>query len=529
MLIEAIRLHNFKKFDEKTITFNKGRNILIGENGVGKSSILLAISCVLSGSYSIIDKLGLHRIFCVEAINNFMNGEKNYNQLPIVEVELFISDEVINHEINGNKNSTRNEKNGLKMRICPNDDLSDLIREALVNTNIFPFEYYQVEFTTFSGRSYNSYRKYPNFLKYTFLDSSKVNSNYAMKDYIQRIYEGKTNRSLRYRINNKYRDITQQFSDNLYTEFALESTDDLKVKLNTQSENSFQDNITVEKAGVLIENLGHGEKIFINTEFLLTNSSEDSNIVLIEEPENHLSHLNMHKLIDKIIAADSEKQTFIATHSNMIVSRLDLQNAVFVSDQGIMKLNELEPNTAKFFEKAPDNNVLNFILSQRAILVEGDAEYILLNEFYKYLIGNESYINDVTIVSCGGKTFKRYLEIARILGKKVAVITDNDYDYDKNITENYKDYVTDCISIFADTDISKHTFEVCLYKYNSNFIETYLANKYMTNGVQDYMLKNKAEAAFRLLCLFTEDNPETNLDKFNIPTYIEEAIKWLAN
>ncbi|MED1065787.1 ATP-dependent nuclease [Bacillus paralicheniformis] len=528
-MIDKIRLHNFKRFKEITIPFNKGRNILIGENGVGKSSVILAMSCVLSGSYSVIEKLGIHTLFNVEAINEFMSGEKKYSELPVVEVELFISDEVNNHEINGVNNSTNIEKNGLKMRIGPNDELSELLKESLASTNIFPFEYYHIEFNTFSDRAYSSYRKYPDYIKYSYLDSSKVNQNYAMKDYINRIYESKADRSLRHQINNKYRDITQQFSDNLYTEFALEMKDDLKVKLDTQGESSFQNNITIEKEGIVIQNLGQGEKIFINTEFLLTNSAEDSKIVFIEEPENHLSYLNMHRLIDKIIATGDEKQTFIATHSNMIASRLDLQNALFFSENGITNLKDLKKETAKFFEKAPDSNVLNFILSKRAILVEGDAEYILLNEFYKYLKGKEPYDGGVAIISCGGRTFKRYLEIARVLGKKVAVITDNDHDYNKNITQNYANFISDYLRVFADKDNSKHTFEVCLYEYNKLFIDSYLANAQMTNGVKNYMLNNKAESAFRLLCLFNDENPEKNIDKFNIPSYIEEAIKWIEN
>ncbi len=66
-------------------------------------------------------------------------------------------------------------------------------------------------------------------------------------------------------------------------------------------------------------------------------------------------------------------------------------------------------------------------------------------------------------------------------------------------------------------------------KKTQTFINNYLANAYMTNGVQNYMLKNKAESAFRLLSLFTNDNPDTNIDKFSIPTYIKDAIKWIAN
>ena len=236
----------------------------------------------------------------------------------------------------------------------------------------------------------------------------------------------------------------------------------------------------------------------------------------------------MHKLIDKVITAGNEKQTFIATHSNMIASRLDLKNAIFFSENRIMNLNELKIETAKFFKKAPDNNVLNFILSKKAILVEGDAEYILLNEFYNYLTGDEPYNNNVSIISCGGKTFKRYLEIAKLLNKKVVVITDNDHDYENNITKTYSDFRSDNVEIFADKDNLNHTFEVSLYKYNGSFIDSYLANASMTNGVQSYMLNNKAESAFRLLCLFTDENPDTNLEKFKIPPYIEEAIQWIT-
>ncbi|BDG82260.1 hypothetical protein BSF_39890 [Bacillus subtilis] len=53
---------------------------MIGENGVENSSVLLAISCVLSGSYFSIEKIG-YIIFLIDAINKFMNGDK----LPVVD------------------------------------------------------------------------------------------------------------------------------------------------------------------------------------------------------------------------------------------------------------------------------------------------------------------------------------------------------------------------------------------------------------------------------------------------------------
>lgn len=51
----------------------------------------------------------------------------------------------------------------------------------------------------------------------------------------------------------------------------------------------------------------------------------------------------------------------------------------------------------------------------------------------------------------------------------------------------------------------------------------------MTNGVQNFMLANKAESAFRLLCLFSDKNPNTSIEKFQIPPYIKESIKWITN
>lgn len=41
-------------------------------------------------------------------------------------------------------------------------------------------------------------------------------------------------------------------------------------------------------------------------------------------------------------------------------------------------MNELSAETAAFFMKAPDNNVLEFALARRVLLVEEDAEFILI-------------------------------------------------------------------------------------------------------------------------------------------------------
>lgn len=522
MTILKIKLKNYKRFIDSEIEFNKDRNILIGENGVGKSSILTAIHQVLSGSFTSIESEGFESLFNTQIIMEFMEGEKKYADLPKLLVELYIDDDVDNSNINGIHNTDNKALNGLKMKIEPNENLSEEIARSLSNTEIFPFEYYKMEFKTFADRSYNSYSKYKGFIKHSILDSTRVSSKYAIKDYIGKMYINQSDAPKRQKINNAYRHTTHLFSENLYNDYGLtESEDGYKIALNNQGENSFQDNITIKKNGIDINYMGQGEKIFINTNYSLTNAPEDLNIVLIEEPENHLSYVNMHKLIDKIISTDG-KQTFITTHSNMITSRLDLINAIFISDEGHTNLSKLTKDTSYFFQKSPDTNVLNYILSKKAILVEGDAEYILLDSFYSHLYQAKLYTDDLTLIACGGKTFKRYIELAKILNKKTVIITDNDKDYNKNITENYAELLDDNVAVFSDNDDLLHTFEVVLHEKNTEYLKEKMENGHMRNGVLSFMLENKAEAAFRLLRIL-----ENEYGDFIIPNYIKDAFEWI--
>ena len=171
--------------------------------------------------------------------------------------------------------------------------------------------------------------------------------------------------------------------------------------------------------------------------------------------------------------------------------------------------------------KAPDNNILEFILSKKVILVEGDAEFILIEALYKKIVPAGSPEKDnVHVISVGGTSFKRYLELAAILKIKTAVVRDNDGDYRNNCVDNYSDYAKeDHIKIFADADSARRTFEICMYADNIVICDALFAAGRKTLSVQDYMLKNKADAAFALL--------DQKGDSLAAPSYIKEAVEWI--
>jgi putative ATP-dependent endonuclease of the OLD family len=163
---------------------------------------------------------------------------------------------------------------------------------------------------------------------------------------------------------------------------------------------------------------------------------------------------------------------------------------------------------------------LEFALSKKVILVEGDAEFILIEQLYARHSGGSSLSADgVHVISVGGTSFKRYLELARILGVKTAVVRDNDGDWQKNCVDNYAEFRMTNAEIFADRDGARRTFEVCLYEDNKATCQALFAKSRKSLPVLDYMLANKADAAFELL--------ERASGQLRAPQYIQDAIAWI--
>lgn len=515
-LINKIILQNFKRFTSFEVDFDNQLNILVGDNESGKSSILQAIDIVLSGSRNKVENLGLENLFNYEVINDFLQSDKRYEDLPKLSIELYLNEQN-NPDVFGRNNSKTVDFNGLKLVCEPNDEFSSHIRDVLQQENLnFPFEYYSISFRTFADVSYSGYKKY---LKHIIVDNSQMSSEYAMKEYVQDIYNAKVQGVEKLTNQHKYREHKETFKNNVLTELNSRMSD-YCFALKTSPKSNLETDLAILENNINIENKGKGKQCFIKTELALQRSQSDLDIVLIEEPENHLSHINMQKLIQKISQTEG-KQIFIATHSDLISARLNLRKTILLNSNNIspLLLNSLSEGTAKFFMKAPDNNILQFILSKKVILVEGDAEFILMEKMYQKITNEELNQSDIHIISVGGTSFKRYLELAQILSIKTVVITDNDGDIAKNITLKYADFVTiQNIQISYDTDISKSTFEICLYADNQIALDNLFSSKRRTLTVQEYMLSNKADCAFSIL--------ESDID-ITVPQYISSAIQWI--
>ena len=316
----------------------------------------------------------------------------------------------------------------------------------------------------------------------------------------------------------KYRQMKEQFCrDNFEALNNRVSNDkDYSFGLDSKQTKLFNQDLMIYEDSVAIDNKGTGRQVIIKTDFALEKAGENIDVILIEEPENHLSHGNLKKLV-KTISETQSGQIFITTHNSLISTRLELENLLILSDNKTDKplsLQELSKDTSNYFLKAPPAGILEFVLSSRVILVEGPSEYILFDKFYEEVTGRKLDSDNVHVMDIRGLSFKRYLELAKISGSKIAVVTDNDGNFQEKCVEKYKDFqFLANVQIFFDANNDYQTFEVLLYNSNKGFCDAQFPNDALK-----FMLANKTDSALRLL---------QSDASIQVPDYIKRAIEWI--
>jgi putative ATP-dependent endonuclease of OLD family len=518
--IKKLVLKNFKRFQNLELDFDSNMNLLIGDNEAGKSTILLAVDLIISANITKVESIGLETLFNKECICQFKSGNRDIENLPEILIEIyfggFSEHDVPNLDFDGVNNSLGQDNYGMKLICKPRDDYLSDIKEILQQDNfIFPFEYYSIMFKSFADQSISPYKK-P--LKHVLIDNTQINNDYVLSSYTRAMYAANSTVMERNNLGYKYRKVKSDFRDD-----ALNTLNDkltkYKFDIRSGQKSNLESEIIITEDNIPIGNKGRGKQCFIKTEFALQNSAHAIDLVLIEEPENHLSHIQLKKLVEKV-RLSNEKQIIIATHSSFISTRLNLNKVIMLSNDSHTNLNDLSPETSKFFMKSPDNNILELALSKKTILVEGNSEFILMEAFYKNLHPHSSPDSDgIQIISIGGTSFKRYLDIAKLLNIKIAVIRDNDGDYQTNCIDCYEEYLSEYIKVFYEGDNNKSTFELCVYDSNKDMCESEFGGARRTLSVQEYMCKNKTEVAFSLLV--------KHQDEINTPNYIRAAIEWI--
>ncbi len=532
MHIKKIKIEGFKTFRTFELSLNKHLNIIVGDNETGKTTLLEAINLVLSSQLdgrNIQYELNPY-IFNSDMVKGYFADLKNgkHTSPPHILIEIYFDDDQSSDiaKLRGTNNSAGEDCPGLYLKAELNEDFTDDFQEYIrksENPNILPTEYYTTIWRSFADRSVAT-RNLP--FRAKIIDTSLVRGRLGPNKYISKIISDVLgdNQLL---LSIAYRKLKHSFMGEKGIEKINEfleakkgdvTTKKLTVGMDMSARSTWDSSITAHLDDILFDSVGKGEQCRVQMK-LAIEAAGDSKVLLIEEPENHLSHSNMYRLIEEITQRGADRQIVLTTHSNYVLNKLGLDNLKLLSQNGTMTMIDLSQDTKDYFLKLPGYDTLRLILSPKTILAEGPSDELIVQKAYKKKHGILPLEDGVDVISVG-TSFLRFLEIGKLLNLDIRVVTDNDGNVDA-LRKKYKDYLdgkVESIEICFDNEGDCPTLEPQLLKANSLGVLNRVLDKNFKNDKDliDHMSKHKTESAL-MVFNSTED--------LNFPEYINDAIK----
>lgn len=547
--ISRIRISGFKRIREPFVLgFNETNTILVGDNGAGKTSIVEAVHLALSGRYrdTPIGRCVSEYLFNKDAVADFLKSSESELAFPKIQIDVYLAggDKPSQARFTGSNCPERAKQCGFSFLIDFDRDYLQEIKKAAENAPLesLPVEYYEATWVSFAGEKMTP-RGLP-------LTSVLLNPNGDMrpsfgtdratrslldtlsKDDHLALSQGARKGKTHFRESVRSSGINSKLKSN-----SILDVGEVELDVNVGSAESWYRDLTIAISGVPYENIGAGPQCLLQSEISLgaiAGKSDKSIITLIEEPENHLSYGNLNKLLS-LMSEHAAHQFLCTTHSSFVANKLGLQNLVIIGPaaNGVCSttLIDLPEDTYAFFRRLPGFETLRLALVERTILVEGPSDELVVQRAYfdKYA---RSPLNDGIDVISVGLAFDRFLAIAERIGKKVAVITDND-DHPEKVRKKYGPYENaNSIRIFFDSAVYDEPHDE-YPKLRLNTLEATLVRSAgratlckvleradeSDQSLMHYMETNKTDVA---LTIFDSD---TNLE---YPQYINDAIEWIG-
>lgn len=542
MKIKEVIIKNFKIFRDLRVELNPTFNIIVGDNNAGKSTFLEAIHLALTGLYHgvqcqrVLSEYMFNRDAKEAYINSLSTGDKL--DLPEILIELYFDEDEKNVAWEGDGNSKRERKQrGISYKICYDDKFASSYQKYIEQAEhkSLPIEYYKIEWASFARESLTT-RDIA--FKSAMIDASAYRYQNGSDVYVAKIIDDLLEDNERVDLAETYRNLKDNFSregsplvkiNERINEAAEISDGRVTIEVDMSMRNAWDTTLVTCIDNVPFQNVGKGEQCIVKTNLSLANKHTDnSGLILMEEPENHLSHTRLNTLLAQIKKRCGDKQLIISTHSAFVANKLNLNKIILLKENETFSLKELNDSDTEYFTKLAGYDTLRLILSKAMILVEGPTEELLIQRKWKDLYSKLPIEEGVDVMSVRGLSFKRFMDIAKHLSNlKVAVITDNDGDWQKKVENKYKDYdESGNLKVFYDKRNELRTLEPQFVDVNNekldDICELFGLDKSTTDAdvLSEWMQDNKTDWALKV---FEAD------DRFQVPKYIQDAIKWIKS
>ncbi len=543
MYLSEIKIKNFRKFGEGAngapgliLQLNDGLNVLIGENDSGKTCVIDAIRFVLltqSREYIRLEKEDFHKTSCDLRIECTFRGF-TINQAKDFLEWLAIDDEkqyflrvFLTAKKDGKERVTIDD-----IRAGADDEgqiINSKARDLLRTIYLKPLRDAENELAARkNSRLSQILYSHPSFEKGDEHEIVEIikKANKEIKEYFD--YHGKSEgdqyvlKSINTYLSN--------FSDaNNLLKSGIEITAS-KLKA------------ILEKIDLVLSHtkpgLGSLNQLYIATELLLLQNekSEGVNLALIEEIEAHLHPQAQLRVIEYLQEICNDKKTglqvLLTTHSVTLASIIKLENLTIFTGGKAFSLKKgntkLHDGDYQFLERFLDSTKANLFFAKGVLIVEGDAENLLLPALAE-VIGKKLSKYGVSIVNVRSTALLRYGKIFIMKNESkmslpVAIITDCDEKVFKK--KNAEEYLVERVKIMVEE--TQSTRDAKKIKYSDDNVRGFISPQWTLEfDVACSCLKEELYAAILMAQDYKKN--DDNLSKDKEPASIKEAEEYMVD
>ncbi|RAS99399.1 ATP-dependent endonuclease [Bacillus cereus] len=480
MYISDIKILNYRSFPEFEVSLNKGLSIIIGENNMGKSNFLEALSLIFNSNYSL-RKRTLDQ-------EDFWNGIIVQDTWPEIVIEVTLKGITTENELTitsrwltripGEAKLTYKYRPKVNISIAAPTSPTPISKIRLP-LNEYEWVIYGGERETLDAFDFNMLSKFgieyvgalrdaTTELKKSSGQLQRILKNFDLEvnelqkisnkidELNEQIMQGREIQKVQEDINHYLERITGATRQKVKIQMGESDYDtllrELKVLIGPKDDNIH----SIEMNG-----LGYNNLLYISlllTQYTAIKEKRLQNhdyvfpLLIVEEPEAHLhSHLQKY-LANYFFDQQVVGQVIMTTHSSHVSSHAALDSLVMfyrVFNKMVSKnigrifdTNKKEGREQKrYLERWLDATKSDIFFGRKVLLVEGIAERLLIPKFFSMLHtdkiregekvierGKTLEGEGISIISVDGVAFRPFLQLfgSNGLNMKCAVLTDSD-------------------------------------------------------------------------------------------------------
>ncbi len=294
----------------------------------------------------------------------------------------------------------------------------------------------------------------------------------------------------------------------------------IALAMDQSSRTSWEGVVTPQVDEVPFTMSGQGQQSAIKISLAMSRHSGRARFVMVEEPENHLSHSSLVKLLSRIESlAGDQQQVFITTHSSFVLNRLGLNALLLMGENEVTRLTDLSSDTVSYFKKLPGYDTLRIVLADKVVLVEGPSDEMIFERVFKDTYGKRPIEFGIDVLSMRGISLARGLELCASLKKKVAAIRDNDGTEPTEFRSLLSGWLQEGKrELFIGEVAHGKTLEPQLIHHSGEALLRSILDIRADANLLTWMSREKTESALRIASADKKINP---------PTYILDAVKFV--